>query len=25
VQWAFKLFKVQTHKSETEIVEAATD
>jgi uncharacterized membrane protein YczE len=25
VQWAFKLFKVQTHKPETEIVEAATD
>ena len=25
VQWAFKLFKVQPHKPETEIVEAATD
>lgn len=25
VQWAFKLFKVQTRKPETEIVEAATD
>jgi uncharacterized membrane protein YczE len=25
VQWAFKLFKVQTHKPETEIVEAATN
>jgi uncharacterized membrane protein YczE len=25
VQWAFKLLKVQTHKPETEIVEAATD
>lgn len=25
VQWAFRLFKVQTHKPETEIVEAATD
>jgi uncharacterized protein len=25
VQWSFKLFKVQTHKPETEIVEAATD
>jgi len=25
VQWAFKLFNVQTHKPETEIVEAATD
>jgi uncharacterized membrane protein YczE len=25
VQWAFKLFRVQTHKPETEIVEAATD
>lgn len=25
VQWAFKLFKVQAHKPETEIVEAATD
>jgi uncharacterized membrane protein YczE len=25
VQWAFKLFKVQSHKPETEIVEAATD
>jgi uncharacterized membrane protein YczE len=25
VQWAFKLFKVQTHKPETEVVEAATD
>ena len=25
VQWAFKLFKVQTHHPETEIVEAATD
>jgi hypothetical protein len=25
VQWAFKLFKVQTQKPETEIVEAATD
>jgi uncharacterized membrane protein YczE len=25
VHWAFKLFKVQTHKPETEIVEAATD
>jgi uncharacterized membrane protein YczE len=25
VQWAFKLFRVQTHKPESEIVEAATD
>ena len=25
VQWAFKLLKVQAHKPETEIVEAATD
>jgi uncharacterized membrane protein YczE len=25
VQWAFKLFHVQPHKPETEIVEAATD
>lgn len=25
VQWAFKLFRVQTHKPETDIVEAATD
>lgn len=25
VQWAFKLFNVQTHKPETEVVEAATD
>ncbi len=25
VQWAFKLFQVQPHKPETEIVEAATD
>ncbi|HSJ85986.1 MAG TPA: hypothetical protein VK909_02175 [Anaerolineales bacterium] len=25
VQWAFKLFRVQAHKPETEIVEAATD
>ncbi len=25
VQWAFKLLRVQTHKPETEIVEAATD
>jgi uncharacterized protein len=25
VQWAFKLFKVKTHKSQTEIVELATD
>ena len=25
VQWAFRLFKVKTHKPETEIVEAATD
>lgn len=25
VQWAFKVFKVRTHKPETEIVEAATD
>lgn len=25
VQWSFKLFKVQTHKPETKIVEAATD
>lgn len=25
VQWAFKLFKVQTHQPETEVVEAATD
>jgi uncharacterized membrane protein YczE len=25
VQWAFKLFKVQPHKPEIEIVEAATD
>lgn len=25
VQWAFRLFKVQLHKPETEIVEAATD
>ena len=25
VQWAFKLFKVQTHTPQTEIVEAATD
>jgi hypothetical protein len=25
VQWAFRLFKVQPHKPEPEIVEAATD
>jgi hypothetical protein len=25
VQWAFKLFNVQPHQPETEIVEAATD
>jgi uncharacterized membrane protein YczE len=25
VQWAFKLFKVKTHKPQTEVVEAATD
>ncbi len=25
VQWAFKLLKVQTHKPDTEIIEAATD
>lgn len=25
VQWAFRLFNVQTHKPETEVVEAATD